>query len=316
MSSTIEKKETSHLTIGESVLADLDRAERAMAAKLMMERLEFMHAVEFDHPDGEGMLLDPPELRDMDPIQPFMQAVADPVGPEDFEGPRGTVLSGPQERAMFLKFNYCRYRLVRLAENGGADSPAAVREMIGWLKRVLHMRDQLVNANMPLVLAMAKRTRLSNVDFSELISEGNMALLRAIDKFDAGRGFKFSTYGCRAILKAFSRASSMRSRYHERFPTEFDPDMERSDMLQTRRHQVEQDCTEQLRQILDNNTAQLSSIEMVIIRERFPLEPDVKAGTLEEVGKRVNLTKERVRQIQNSALRKIRQALDSELLVA
>ena len=49
--------------------------------------------------------------------------------------------------------------------------------------------------------------RLGDVDFAEVVSEGNMALIRAVDKFNVERGFKFSTYACRAILKAFSRTA-------------------------------------------------------------------------------------------------------------
>ena len=51
-------------------------------------------------------------------------------------------------------------------------------------------RSQIVEKNIPLVLAMAKRTRLVGVDFNEMISEGNMALLRSVDKFDCSRGFQ------------------------------------------------------------------------------------------------------------------------------
>ena len=82
---------------------------------------------------------------------------------------------------------------------------------------------------------MAKRTRLGDVDFAEIVSEGNMALIRAVDKFNVDRGFKFSTYACRAILKAFSRTALKSSRHKTRFPVEFEPDMEKSDWQDRRR---------------------------------------------------------------------------------
>ena len=50
-------------------------------------------------------------------------------------------------------------------------------------------------------------------EFAEIVSEGNMALMRAVDKFSVDRGFKFSTYACRAILKAFSRTAMKSSRH-------------------------------------------------------------------------------------------------------
>ena len=84
---------------------------------------------------------------------------------------------------------------------------------------------------------MAKRVRLKDVDFGDQISEGNMALLRAVDKFDASRGFKFSTYACRAILKSFSRQGMKSTRYRQRFPTGFDPSLESSNYPEERRQQ-------------------------------------------------------------------------------
>ena len=85
---------------------------------------------------------------------------------------------------------------------------------------------------------MAKRTRLGDVDFAEVVSEGNMALIRAVDKFNVDKGFKFSTYACRAILKAFSRTALKSNRHRMRFPVEFEPDMEKSDWSDRKRDAV------------------------------------------------------------------------------
>ena len=96
--------------------------------------------------------------------------------------------------------------------SGKSLTAAATRRVLAWGHRVLDARSVIVRVNMPLVLAMAKRTRLSSIDFNEMISEGNMALLRSVEKFDCSRGFKFSTYSCRAILKSFSRVAMRASR--------------------------------------------------------------------------------------------------------
>jgi RNA polymerase sigma factor (sigma-70 family) len=159
---------------------------------------------------------------------------------------------------------------------------------------------------------MAKRMRLSEIDFADLVSEGNMALLRAIDKFDCGRGFKFSTYGCRAILKAFSRHGMRFSKYRQRFPTDFDPALERSDHLATIRAQNLADAAAEVRHLMANNGAELSDIERTVIHHRFGVDGPTnhKALTLEQVGQIIGVTKERVRQIQNKALCKLREALN------
>ena len=169
---------------------------------------------------------------------------------------------------------------------------------------------------MALVVAMAKRTRIPNVEFPELVSEGNMALLRSVDKFDVSRGFKFSTYACRAILKSFNRLATNTSRYHQHFPTEFDPELEQSD-YDVEKHQMQRDdSVEALREILARNKAELSDVERTVVMERFAIGTGGKGRTLSEVGRVVGLTNERVRQIQNSALAKIRAVLDEEFLVA
>jgi RNA polymerase sigma factor (sigma-70 family) len=166
-----------------------------------------------------------------------------------------------------------------------------------------------------LVLAMAKRTRLGDVDFAEVVSEGNMALLRAVDKFNVDRGFKFSTYACRAILKAFSRTSLKSSRYRTRFPVEFEPDYEKSDWTDRRRDAVEEDCVDELKQIVDRNLAELSEVEQTVIRRRFNWQQAQESPlTLEEVGQIIGVTKERVRQIQNKALIKIRHVMEDGVL--
>src|SRR5208282_4796840 len=119
-------------------------------------------------------------------------------------------------------------RLQKLIQKDGLSRERA-EEVVEWHRRFEHFREYLVRTNLALVLAMAKRTRLGEVDFAEIVSEGNMALIRAVDKFNVDRGFKFSTYACRAILKAFSRTAQKASRYKTRFPVEFEPDYEKSD---------------------------------------------------------------------------------------
>jgi RNA polymerase sigma factor (sigma-70 family) len=271
--------------VSDKLLEELRPEERAVLLMLQREPLECVNNPAFDEPGAEKRIMAQLELDKGKPIQRFIQAVADPIG--ELDKRNGT-----------------------LGLNG-------LREALDWFGRVEKIRDQLANANLPLVLAMAKRTRLSNVDFSELISEGNMALLRALDKFDVGRGFKFSTYGCRAILKAFSRASQKQSRYRNRFPAEFDPDMEKSDYLERRREDLLADSVEELHAIIHYNLAGLNEVEDVIIRERFALSDNgdqPKPKTLEQVGRIIGVTKERVRQLQNKALRKIKKALESEVI--
>jgi len=228
-----------------------------------------------------------------------------------------TVLKPEDEVRLFLRYNYARYRLSKLvAAQARRFSLGRARQMVMWYGRAMKDRASLVRANMALVLSMAKRTRIPNVEFSELVSEGNMALLRSVEKFDVSRGFKLSTYACRAILKSFNRLATKTGRYRQHFPTEFDPDLERSD-YDERRHDTQwEDSVEAIREIFTQNRAMLSDLERTILMERFAIATRDKGRTLAEVGKMVGLTNERVRQIQNLALEKIRAALDEKYLVA
>lgn len=242
-----------------------------------------------------------------------------PEVPEDVTNKRAarTALTASQESRLFLQYNYARYQLAQLAqEQHRKVSPERSEEMQMWHDRAMRLRSDLVGANMALVLAMAKRTRIPNVEFTELISEGNMALLRAIEKFDVSRGFKFSTYACRAILKSFNRLATKTGRYRERFPTEYDPEMEKSDEDIRRHEEQRENALDDLREILDRNQASLSDIERIVVIERFGLNGSEKGKTLAQVGKIVGLTNERVRQIQIGALAKIRQTLNDDFLAA
>jgi RNA polymerase sigma factor (sigma-70 family) len=204
-------------------------------------------------------------------------------------------------------------RLSQLKRKFGDDGMTVkmAGEFLEWHRKFEHTREYLVRTNLALVLAMAKRFRLGEMDFADVVSEGNMALLRAVDKFNVDRGFKFSTYACRAILKAFSRGVMKASRQRTRFPLEFEPGREKSDWLDRRRDSTEEFYIEELQAIVDRNLADLSSIEKKVIVHRFNWK---QAGdsplTLDAVGQIIGVTKERVRQIQNKALAKIRTVME------
>jgi len=231
------------------------------------------------------------------------------------------ILTGAEEKVLFHQFNYARHRVRQIQDEIWANAdrkPNADQadEILRWHRLAERIREQIAETNLALVLAMAKRTRMSEVDFADLVSEGNMALLRAVDKFDAGRGYKFSTYACRAILKAFSRQGMKLSKYRQRFPTDFDPKLEKSNYLETKRATFEKDAAEEVRQIVMDNRADLTEVERTVIEHRFGLETGAteKPMTLEQVGQIIGVTKERVRQIQNKAMEKIRHELEAKFL--
>ena len=288
----------------------------------MNEKYDYVSNDMFSRHDAERVIFnEAPKIARPDTswYHPVMENISSRQrGPSKVQAPP---LTAVQEQALFLQFNYCRYRVSMLKQQAGSEpvDPAVARQIIHWRHRAEGCRERIAQVNLALVLAMAKRTRMSEVEFADLVSEGNMALLRAIDKFDVARGFKFSTYACRAILKSFSRMAVKLSKLRQFFPTDYDPKYEKSDYMERKREGEEADCADEIRLIISQNRAALTDIEQDVIEHRFAIgrgRPKAPAAplTLEQVGKIIGVTKERVRQIQNKALKKIRHSLEDQYL--
>ena len=319
--SPLEQVRKSDQLAVEGSARQLSPQEQATVKRLLKdEKYDFVVNDIFEARSAEKQVFDDaPEINKPDTswYHPLMENLGDTRARQQ---PGAALLTAEQEKALFLQYNYCRFRVCQIRDRiaGKKIKSADARDLLHWLDRAEGYRDQIAQTNLALVLAMAKRTRMNELDFSDLVSEGNMALLRAIDKFDVARGFKFSTYACRAILKAFSRLGVKTSKYRAMFPTDFDPKLERSNWSEVKRDLVEEDCVDEVRSILTENRADLSEIEMEVIEHRFGLSEQAaqepKALTLEQVGRIIGVTKERVRQIQNKALDKIRHTLEDEYL--
>ena len=98
------------------------------------------------------------------------------------------LLTSEEERHLFLRYNYARCRAARAVEDFRAQASRACAQAIAhWYGRVKHTRDLIARANLAMVLSMARRNTSRHLDLGELISEGNLALLHAIDGFDVAR---------------------------------------------------------------------------------------------------------------------------------
>jgi len=295
-------------------IARVPRALRQQVETLLLENYIHMDSPLL-HTKGVEQTLFSEDAEKALPLVAWYQPTREELESSTLGAPQ--LMSTQEEKLMFLRFNYCKMRLGRLQRSIKREGLTKERgeQFMEWHRRFEHYREYLVRTNLALVLAMAKRTRLGDVDFSEIVSEGNMALMRAVDKFNVDKGFKFSTYACRAILKAFSRTAQKHTRYRGRFPVEFEPEMEKSDWADKRRDIVEDECIDELKTIVNRNLADLSNVEQTVLRRRFNWEQKSESPlTLEEVGKIIGVTKERVRQIQNKALLKIKQVMEEGVL--
>src|SRR5688500_13610577 len=289
----------------------IPRVMRNRVEALMEENYAFMDSPIFRQRSLERSLFAFEERDGVEPALPltsWYQPTRDEAI-DDTMSHAPQLMKGAEEKLMFLRFNFCKRRLTHLQKMIKREGLTRERaeQFLEWHRRFEHFREYLVLTNLALVLAMAKRTRLGDVDFAEVVSEGNMALIRAVDKFNVDRGCKFSTYACRASLMAFSRTALKASRHRTRFPVEFEPDMEKSDWSDRKRDMVEEDCIDELKQIVDRNLADLSNVEETVIRRRFNWQQQEESPmTLEEEGAIIGVTNERGRQIQIQELATIR----------
>ena len=225
-----------------------------------------------------------------------------------------STLSPDEEKTLFLRYNYAKYRLCQLLTNGRRATARKRAEVDKWCDRAMATRSQIVQANLPLVPSMAKRSRSTEVEFTELISEGYMAVLRSVEKFDVSRGFKFSTYACRSILSSFHRIAGKTQTKRKYINAQYDPNMEQDDYGERRHEAQRDDAIDAVREALRKNTAELTGVERTIIEKRFPVLTRGTPQTLSQIGRSVGLSNERVRQIERRSLRKIRDAIEHDHL--
>lgn len=230
-------------------------------------------------------------------------------------------LSCEDEKTAFVRYNFDKYSLSKVVNEKGLPRSRRVADRFELLvSRVCRGEDYLFRNNYPLILAMAKRTEFpEGTDRDEAISYASERLLAGIKIFDFHRGFKFSTYGCRIILRAFSRDIRDEMRRKNRFRNDVgwdgsDDNAEFADEI-VRRYRIkgkgEYLSPYELFELIKQ--ASLSNVEKVVIAQRFPLDENERRRTLEQVGTELKITKERVRQIQMNALEKIRRTLEKQL---
>lgn len=223
------------------------------------------------------------------------------------------LLTREQEVHVFRKFNYLKYKADKLRQKLDPDNPrvAQMDEIERLCEEALAVKNQIVRANLRLVVSIAKRHVGQHENFFELVSDGNMSLLRAVEKFDFARGNKFSTYASWAIMKNFARTIPGEFKHRDRFRTSLDELFGATEEKRTDQYELEsaqQQREEQVERIL----TRLDEREQRIIINRFGLDHSQEPQTLKEVGAAMGVTKERVRQIEARALNKLRLAAQEE----
>jgi RNA polymerase sigma factor (sigma-70 family) len=220
---------------------------------------------------------------------------------------RVPLLNKAQEQHYFRLMNFLKFQASQL--QGELDLSHPISRVVRRLKTLLNeatkIKSLLIRSNLRLVVSIAKRHLKPGVNFFELVSDGNMSLIRAIEKFDYSRGNKFSTYASWAIMKNFARSVPAEHTRNDRFRTGYEEVFQQSNDLRANQFAAEITNTAQ-RSALMEILEELDGREQKVISCRFGLLQGTEPETLEQVGNRLGVTKERVRQIEVRTLDKMR----------
>ena len=282
------------------------------AETLLAKPIEFMSAPLFDEPDAVAQILQEPPV-----VERKAAPLKTPPGLPPYLNSLYSVplLTKEEEVYYFRKMNFLMFQAAQLQKQIDVSRPNTkdLDSIERLVEQASEVKNFLIRSNLRLVVSIAKKHMKPNANFFEMVSDGNISLIRAIEKFDYTRGFKFSTYASWAIMKNFARSIPAEYTQLERFRTGNDEVFyqasdPRSERLNEER--VNQRQHEALMQIL----GQLDPRERDIIVSRYGLTDGKPAQTLEQVGQKLGVTKERIRQLESRALQKLRKIAEEEHL--
>ena len=223
------------------------------------------------------------------------------------------LLTREQEVHLFRKMNYLKYRASELRAQFDLNQPK--RKLIHRIEKLYEesvaTKNEIIRANLRLVVSIAKRYVGPIASFFELVSDGNMSLIRAVEKFDFARGNKFSTYASWAIMKNFARTIPNALRLQARFCTS-GPEIFNSVEDMRPNHHEQESAQVRRESYMEALLDRLDKRERQIVTSRFGLTRGEEPQTLEQVGTVMGVTKERVRQIQCRAMSKLRKAVKED----
>ncbi len=282
---------------------------RDRAREIVETEIQFIHNVSFQASNADALILgDPWESIGLS------NRSAEPTRTSGSDGPAyfsslydRPLLSAPEERLLFRRMNYLLYRanLVRTSVDPEFPRAELISEFDDLLAQAEQCRERLIHCNLRLVVSIARRFAEDASHLEDLISEGHVALINAVAKFDFARGFRFSTYATHAVQRTYFRSLKRRTRDRQRFPTvgheivlQTDESPEDADPMQV--------TFDRFNSLVSLIQEQLDPRERFILEARFGLDRPEGPQTLLHVAKQMDLSKERVRQLQLRAIAKLR----------
>ncbi|MFO0889100.1 MAG: sigma-70 family RNA polymerase sigma factor [Isosphaeraceae bacterium] len=283
------------------------------ARRLLESKLEYIPHPSFDDPEAEAVIMAPmpPPAGGKAPRRPKAPKGLPPYLASLYEVP---LLDREQELHLFRAMNYLKHRAhgLRQALDPARAKTADLDRIEDLQEQALSVKNQIIRANLRLVVSIAKRHVGPSNNFFELVSDGNMSLIRAVEKFDFSRGNPFSTYASWAIMKNFARTIPEENYRRDRFVTGHEEMFEAAADNRTDEHEYESSL-KRMQEAIKGMLDRLDDRERLIITSRFGLGGNAER-TLEQLGRELGITKERVRQIESRGVDKLRKIAGEQRL--
>jgi RNA polymerase sigma factor (sigma-70 family) len=283
------------------------------AKRILSIKLEYIGNPSFDDPKAKKEIMAPlpPPADGKAPRRPKAPKGLPPYLASLYEVP---LLDREQEMHLFRQMNYLKHQAHKRREK--LDPTKAKTTELDEIERLqeeaLAVKNQVIRSNLRLVVSIAKRHVGPSNNFFELVSDGNMSLIRAVEKFDYSRGNKFSTYASWAIMKNFARTIPEENYRRDRFVTGHEEMFEAAADNRADEHEYES-ALKRMQAAVKGMLGRLDDRERKIIISRFGLE-GTSEQTLEQLGRELGITKERVRQIESRAQDKLRKIAGEQKL--
>lgn len=225
------------------------------------------------------------------------------------------LLTPVQEQMLFRRMNFLLHQASVHRSLLNVDRPSRARlELIDRMVLLAEWhRDRIIEANLRLVFSIVKKFVNANNSFDDLLSEGIVGLIRAAEKFDFDRGFRFSTYATQVVRRNSYKSVVAKQQDRQKVVDGLqDMNIDVSD--DDRCSAISEQRWHELRSHLSVMLDQLDRREKLIIRSRFALGSHRRVRTLQALADRLGISKERVRQLERRAMEKLQEmAGDIEL---
>lgn len=216
------------------------------------------------------------------------------------------LLTADDEMALFRQMNYLKFLACEFRARVNLEDPDL--KLLDSIERLLtqarEIRDHIIRANMRLVMSIAKKFVTPCQTFDELLSEGTVTLMQAVEKFDFDRGFRFSTYAYRSISRTAYRFVAV-AREEEARVTRDAEEWAFGQSDEQASSSMSEHLWYGLRELTSKLLHRLDRRERFIIRSRFALGSHHRVRTLQDLSNKLGISKERVRQIESKAVGKL-----------